>query len=342
MADDRPQTGTGTPADPGIIDAKAVIRFAAPGAAPTSKKRPAGLGRGLSALLGEAEEQGGVGASSAQQTDNDARLAGGTRSGAAMIAIADIRPHPQQPRRHFDEAALAELAASIAQQGVLQPILVRPAPDGSGYELVAGERRWRASQRAGLHQIPALVRTLDDDTTFTIALVENIQRADLTAIEEAQAYIRLRDELGHSTEAIGRMTGKSRPHIANLLRLLELPATVQAMVADGTLGMGHARALIGVPDAEALARKVVSEGLSVRAVESLVRQRKGGDGRGRRARPARANDADIAALETHLADLLGLGVRITHKGDGAGTLTLDYSSLDQLDMLCQRLSGEVI
>jgi ParB family chromosome partitioning protein len=262
-----------------------------------------------------------------------------------MIAIADIRPHPRQPRRHFDEAALAELADSIAQQGVLQPILVRPAPDGRGYELIAGERRWRASQRAGKHDIPAMVRALDDSATFTIALVENIQRADLSAIEEAEAYLRLRDELGHSAEAIGRMTGKSRPHIANLLRLLELPVAVQALVAAGSLGMGHARALIGAPDAEMLARKVVAEGLSVRAVEALVRARKAPDaqgGRGRDSGGRRANDADIAALESHLADLLGLGVRIAHKAHGGGALTLDYSSLDQLDMLCQRLSGEAI
>jgi ParB family transcriptional regulator, chromosome partitioning protein len=343
MADDRNHLAA--PMDSGVIDASAVIRFSPLGTAlPAPKKRPAGLGRGLSALLGEAEEQGGVGAGAAQ------RPGGGTGSGAgdgvAMIGISEIRPHPRQPRRHFDEAALAELAASIAENGVLQPILVRPAPDGQGYELVAGERRWRASQRAGKHQIPAMVRTLDDAATFTIALVENIQRADLSAIEEAEAYIRLREELGHSAEAIGRMTGKSRPHIANLLRLLELPASVQAMVADGSLGMGHARALIGAGDAEVLARKVVAEGLSVRAVEALVRQRKAptrrGGAQGNSGGDRRGNDADIAALESHLADLLGLGVRIAHKGNGGGTLTLDYSSLDQLDMLCQRLSGEAI
>lgn len=338
MADDR--NAPGAPQEPGVIDASAVIRFSPMGTAMSApKKRPAGLGRGLSALLGEAEEQGGVGAGAAQGPG------GGTGSGAgdgvAMIGISEIRPHPRQPRRHFDEAALAELAASIAEQGVLQPILVRPAPDGQGYELVAGERRWRASQRAGKHQIPAMVRALDDATTFTIALVENIQRADLSAIEEAEAYVRLRDELGHAPDAIGRMTGKSRSHIANLLRLLDLPAAVRAMVADGSLGMGHARALIGAPDAAALARKVVAEGLSVRAVEALVRTRKTPAQRGEKA-GARGNDADIAALESHLADLLGLGVRIAHKGHGGGVLTLNYSTLDQLDMLCQRLSGEAI
>jgi ParB family transcriptional regulator, chromosome partitioning protein len=322
----------------GPIEADAVIRFSPLGTSVSPRKRPAGLGRGLSSLLGEAEDQGGVGAEAAQQ-----RSAAASRGdGVAMIAIAEIKPHPGQPRRHFDEAALAELAASIAKQGVLQPILLRPAPSGQGYQLVAGERRWRASQRAGLHHIPALVRELDDSATFTIALVENIQRADLTAIEEAEAYLRLRDELGHSAESIGVMTGKSRSHIANLLRLLDLPERVRAMVADGTLGMGHARALIGAPDAEVLAKRVVDEGLSVRAVEALVRGRRQPTETGdRSARPA-ARDADIAALETHLSDLLGLKVRIAHRAGAGGTLALEYSSLDQLDMLCQRLSGEAI
>jgi ParB family transcriptional regulator, chromosome partitioning protein len=266
----------------------------------------------------------------------------GSGEGVSTLAVADIRPHPTQPRRHFDEAALAELAASIAEQGVLQPILVRPSPDGVGYQLVAGERRWRASQRAGKHQIPALVRDLDDSTTFTIALVENIQRADLSAIEEAEAYVRLRDELGHSAEAIGRMTGKSRSHIANLLRLLELPAAVRALVADGSLGMGHARALIGATDAEALARRIVAEGLSVRTVEALLRDRRPSTQKPARVPLNGTGDADIAALETHLSDLLGLKVRIAHRSGAGGTLALDYSSLDQLDMLCQRLSGEGI
>jgi ParB family transcriptional regulator, chromosome partitioning protein len=323
----------------GPIEADAVIRFSPLGTTVGPRKRPAGLGRGLSALLGEAEEQGGVGAAAAQ---TPVPAMAGRGDGVSTIAIADIRPHPAQPRRHFDEGALAELAASIAEQGVLQPILVRPAPDGRGYELVAGERRWRASQRAGKHQIPALIRDLDDSATFTIALVENIQRADLSAIEEAEAYVRLREDLGHSAEAIGRMTGKSRSHIANLLRLLELPVAVRALVADGSLGMGHARALIGADDAEALARRIVSEGLSVRSVEALVRGRRTPVSKPARAAARPGGDADIAALESHLSDLLGLKVRIAHQAGGGGSLSLDYSSLDQLDMLCQRLSGEAI
>jgi ParB family transcriptional regulator, chromosome partitioning protein len=326
------------PAD-GPITADAVIRFSPLGTAVIPRKRPSGLGRGLAALLGEAEEQGGVGAAAMRPNDPVARPGA---NAPGLIAIADIRPHPAQPRRHFDESALDELATSIARQGVLQPILVRPAPDQQGFELVAGERRWRASQKAGLHHIPAMVRDLDDADMFTIALVENIQRADLTAIEEAEAYLRLRDELGHSADVIGTMTGKSRSHIANLLRLLDLPMAVRTMIANGSLGMGHARALIGVPDCESLARRIIDEGLSVRAVEALVRAQRTPASKSSRTTALVARDADIAALETHLSDLLGLKVRIAHRAGAGGNLTLDYSSLDQLDMLCQRLSGEAI
>ena len=309
---------------------------AQPGAAPltpsTAKvKRPSGLGRGLSALLGDI------------QADVPINATGGQRDGFLMLAISDVRPHPLQPRRRFDEEALRELSESIAARGVVQPILVRPAPEGRGYQLVAGERRWRASQRAGLHQIPAIVRDLNDTETFTIALIENIQRQDLTAIEEADAYARLRDQLGHSQDAIGQMTGKSRSHIANILRLLELPESVRELIASGKLGMGHARALIGLDSAEELARKIVAKGLSVRKVEAMVRAtRRSATTSPPARRAAAAPDADIAALETHLSDLLGVRVRITHDVDHKGTLSLDYSSLEQLDMLCQRLSGEQI
>lgn len=294
-------------------------------------KRPAALGRGLSALLGDI------------QADVPINQPASARDGFSILAIADVHPHPLQPRRRFDEEALKELAESIAARGVVQPILVRPSPDGQGYQLVAGERRWRASQRAGLHQIPAIVRDLDETETFTIALIENIQRQDLTAIEEAEAYARLRDQLGHSQDAIGQMTGKSRSHIANILRLLELPEAVRDMIADGRLGMGHARALIGLEDAEQLARKIAAKGLSVRKVEAMVRASKRDSGRRVNAGGAiAAADADIAALEKHLSNLLGLKVRISHLPGQTGTLSLEYTSLEQLDMLCQRLSGEQI
>lgn len=291
-------------------------------------RRPSGLGRGLSALMGEIQAETPISSAS-----------GGGRGGLLLLPIGDVHPHPEQPRRHFDDAALDELAESLRARGVVQPILVRPRPSGRGWEIVAGERRWRAAQRAGLHQIPAIVRDLDDAETYTIALVENIQRKDLSAIEEADAYARLRDRLGHSADAIGRMTGKSRSHIANLLRLLELPEAVRDMIADGRLGMGHARALIGHDDALAIARKAVTKGYSVRKVEALVRaSRKGGA----QTRVRVAPDADIAALESHLADMLGIPVRIAHQSAMNGTLSLSYSNLEQLDMLCQRLSGEKI
>lgn len=306
---------------------------AAPGGgAATPRKRPIGLGRGLNALLGDAVAEAPVVARGTATIDADA---------VQHIEIASIKPLPGQPRRHFDEAAIAELADSIAARGVLQPVLLRRAPGGGGYQLVAGERRWRAAQRAGLHHVPALVRDFDEAATYEIALVENIQRQDLSAIEEALAYRRLIEEFGHSQDALARLVGKSRSHVANLMRLLDLPDAVQALVGDGRLSMGHARALIGYGDAEALAQRVVREGLSVRSVESLVRQSKVPS-------PTRAGssggtrDADIVAVERHLSELLGVPVAIAYDGGGRGALTLRFATLDQLDMICQRLSGDSI
>ncbi len=278
------------------------------------------MGRGLSSLLGDS-------------------VAGtpGERGGVQTIAIAAIVANPRQPRRHFDNEALAELTESIRARGVLQPILIRPIGAGR-YEIVAGERRWRASQAAGRHEIPALVRELDDTQAFEIALVENIQRADLDAIEEADGYRRLIDEFGHSQEALARLVGKSRSHVANLLRLLDLPQSVRDHVAAGRLSMGHARALITAADPMALAETVIARGLSVRQTEALARAAR--KPAGARASLTRAPiDADLAALERQLSDSLGLKVAIRHDG-GGGSVTVNYSSLDQLDMLCQRLSGE--
>ncbi|WP_176498543.1 ParB/RepB/Spo0J family partition protein [Sphingomonas sp. HMP6] len=261
----------------------------------------------------------------------------GASPGVRSLPVGSLTPHPGQPRRHFDEAALEELAQSIAQRGVLQPIVVRP--HGTGYQIVAGERRWRAAQRARLHEVPVIVRSFDDTETLEVALVENIQRQDLNAIEEAEAYHRLIDDFGHTQDALGKLVNKSRSHIANLLRLLELPRSVQERVVAGALTMGHARALIGAPDVEGLADQIVARGLSVRDAERLARASKietksasvGGNGR----------DPDLAALEHQLADLLGLSVRVSHGAKG-GTVTLSYSTLDQLDMVCQRLTGERI
>lgn len=297
-------------------------------------KRPHGLGRGLSALLGDVAREEPV-AQSAPSTSGKA---------IQSIEVALIQPHPEQPRRHFDEGALQELAESIAKRGVIQPIIVRP--HGGGFQIVAGERRWRAAQRAQLHRIPAIVRDFDEAETLEIALIENIQREDLNPIEEAEAYRKLIAEFHHSQEALGRLVGKSRSHVANLMRLLDLPQVVQQQVMEQKISMGHARALIGAPDCEALARQVEQKGLSVRDTEMLVRRVKKGEdapvvlreGAGAR----RDKDADIAALEQHLADILGLKVEIAHEGAVGGTLSLRYSTLDQLDMLCQRLSGERI
>ena len=292
-------------------------------------RKRSGLGRGLGALLGDIAQE--------------APLARGepTPAGIRMLPIDSLAPHPGQPRRHFDSALIDELAGSIAARGLIQPIVVRP--HGHGFQIVAGERRWRAAQRARLHEVPVVVRDLTDAETLEIALVENIQRQDLNAIEEAQAYQRLAAEFGHTQEALAQIVHKSRSHIANLLRLLDLPEPVQAQVVDGTLSMGHARALLGGRDIEALARTVVARNLSVRDTERLVRENKDGRAPSRDGKPTQgiAPDADIAALEHQLADLLGLAIRIVH-GDKGGTLTLHYSTLDQLDMVCQRLSGETL
>jgi ParB family chromosome partitioning protein len=255
-----------------------------------------------------------------------------------MMPVSSIEPHLDQPRRHFDEEALEELAASIKQRGLIQPIVVRP--HGHRYQIVAGERRWRAAQRARLHEIPVIVRDFDDAETLEVALLENIQRRDLNAIEEAEGYRRLIADYGHTQEALGKLVHKSRSHIANLLRLLDLPESVRQLVETGQLSMGHARALIGAGDPEALARDIVERGLSVREAEKLARF--GKPGRERQGRlEIKGAGADIEALERQLGDMLGLKVRITHKPDG-GTVALNYSTLDQLDMICQRLSGERI
>jgi len=290
----------------------------------TGEGRPKGLGKGLSALLGDVPPH--------LEADS-----GDPRGTTREIEVGRIRPNPNQPRTVFDEQALEELAQSIAERGVLQPILVRLS--GDGYEIIAGERRWRAAQRARLHRIPAIVRDTGEDSSAELALIENVQREDLSAIEEAQGYKQLIARYGHSQEQVGRLVNKSRSHVANLLRLLDLPAFVRDALLRGDISMGHARAVATAPDAEALTREIVAKGLSVRQAEARARQAKGVPGELiLRDRPV---DADLAALERQLADLLGLKVSVAHKGKG-GTVTLHYSSLDQLDMICQRLSGEPI
>ncbi len=289
-----------------------------------SLKPGTGLGRGLSALI-----------------DDNARTVGAEpapeRGGVREIEVARIRPNPNQPRIQFDDVSIAELAASIADRGVLQPILLRP--DGDGFQIVAGERRWRAAQRAGLHAIPAIVRDIDEAVTAELALIENIQREDLNAIEEADGYRQLIERHGHSPEQVGQLVHKSRSHVANLLRLLDLPAFVRESLLRGDISMGHARAVAAAPDPAALTRQAIAKGWSVRQTEDRARREKRPLGELRLTE--RRVDADLAALERQLADLLGLKVRVAHDGK-SGTVVLHYSSLDQLDMICQRLSGEVI
>jgi ParB family chromosome partitioning protein len=300
-----------------------------------SSDKPKGLGMGLSALLGEAAARSPAPGESAPAP---------ARGGVAEIEIARIKPNPNQPRIHFDEAAIDELAESIAQRGVLQPILLRP--DGDGFQIIAGERRWRAAQRARLHTIPAIVREIDEATTAELALIENIQRQDLNAIEEAEGYKQLIERHGHTQDQVGRIVHKSRSHVANLLRLLDLPEFVRLSLSRGDISMGHARAVATSEDPENLTREIVAKGLSVRQAEERARREKVRPGAGSdiaraSARNAPSIDPDLAALERQLGDMLGLKVQVVHKGDG-GAVTLQYSSLDQLDMICQRLSGEPI
>jgi ParB family chromosome partitioning protein len=333
--------------------------------------RPRGLGRGLSALLGEpvrtdapkpANAPPASAPSPAQRPIEPPRnvfelpmtnvapqpapapiaaapaQAANANDGPRSIAIDLVQRNPQQPRKHFDESDLGELAGSIKTHGVLQPILVRPIAGGR-YEIVAGERRWRAAQRAGLHSIPAVIREFDEVEVLEIAIVENVQRTDLNPIEEAQGFQALIDRFGRTQQDIADAVGKSRPHIANMLRLLQLPEELQEMVRDGRLSSGHARAILTAPDPRGLAQRAVSEGLNVREVERLAQQAKD-EKHGPRASAiaAEAKSADTRALEESLSNALGLIVTITDKA-GAGEVKIAYKTLEQLDDVIRRLRG---
>lgn len=286
------------------------------------KKRVSGLGRGLSALLEEA--------------------ANPPVASSTKLSIADVVANPAQPRRQFSAEAMEELIASVKAHGVLQPILVRDLQNGR-FEIVAGERRWRAAQAAGLHEIPALVKSLDDRTAFEFALVENIQRSDLNAMEEARGYARLIADFGHTQAALGAIIGKSRSHIANLLRLLDLPPAVQAMVEEGRLSMGHARALAGASEPEALAEIVTAKGLSVRATEKLAqagaaRPRHSLGSSGSTGLGAGGTDPNVDALEVQLTEQIGMPVALQMGRDSnSGSVTIRFDTLDQLDWICARL-----
>jgi ParB family chromosome partitioning protein len=276
--------------------------------------RKRGLGMGLSALLGGEPEI--------------------AREGTRSVPIEFLRPSTLQPRRHFGEDELAALAESVRAKGVMQPLLVRRvADDNEQYEIIAGERRWRAAQLAGCHELPVVVYALSDREALEVALLENVQRQDLTPLEEAEGYRRLIDEFGHTQDELGRSLGKSRSHIANLIRLLNLPGPLRTLLESGQLSAGHARALLGAIDPAPLARQVVARGLNVRQTEALVRNERQAIKLG----GARNRDADTVALERDLASRLGLPVRLQPKASG-GTLSIEYRSVEQLDGLIRRLT----
>jgi ParB family chromosome partitioning protein len=258
------------------------------------------------------------------------------------IAIELIRRNPDQPRKHFDETELEELADSIRQRGVLQPILVRPAPGAPGeYQIVAGERRWRAAQRASLHTVPAIVRTLDDSEVAEISIIENVQRADLNPLEEALGYKTLIDRFNRTQDAVAKVVGKSRSHVANSLRLLALPDPVRDHLVSGRLSAGHARAIATAPDPSLLAQAIVKDGLSVRQAEGLARRSLDKPAQKTRPSPVKPTgrkDSDTHALEQDLADILGLAVDIIDH-DGAGEIRIGYTTLEQLDDICRRLTS---
>lgn len=286
-----------------------------------SKRR---LGRGLAALIGEMDQPIPV---------DEARPA---VSADRLTPIEFVSRNPRNPRRHFDETVLQELAGSIRQHGIVQPVVVRTVGAGR-YEIIAGERRWRAAQLAGLVEIPVIIRDVDDRTALELAIVENVQRADLNPLEEAMGYDQLIEDHGYTQNDLGEIIGKSRSHVANSLRLLKLPDPVRDMLADGSLSAGHARALVSTSDPTTLARQIVAKGMSVRDAERLAQN----DIRGAQARPpsqGQTKDSDTIALERSLTDRLGLDVSITHKGHG-GQLRINYKTLEQLEEICRLLEA---
>lgn len=286
-------------------------------------EKPTRLGRGLAALIGD------------MATIEGARVT--ETGGVKRLPVEMIIANRSNPRRTFDPDQLEELTNSIREKGVMQPLLVRPSDDPNIFELIAGERRWRASQKAGLHDVPVIVRDVGDKEALELAIIENVQRADLNPLEEAQGYGQLIEQFDYTQQDLAQVIGKSRSHVANTLRLLKLPEDVRGMVASGTLTAGHARTLITADDPAHLAQQIVSGGLSVREAEALSQQR---DVAGKRkpAEPVASRDADTVALERRLSDALGLSVSLAHSERG-GKLEIRYKTLEQLDGICARLTG---
>ncbi len=279
------------------------------------------LGRGLAALIGDVESE--------SEIVDRAR-------GSRRVPIAFVRPNPRNPRKGFDNDELESLTASIREKGIVQPILVRAVEgDANSYEIIAGERRWRAAQRAGLHEVPVQVHNVSDKEALEIAIVENVQRADLNALEEAMGYQDLIETFGYSQSEVANAVGKSRPHVANMMRLLKLPEEVQVLLRDGELTAGHARALLSSQDPAAVAKQIVAGGLTVRDAEAMTARPTATP---RKSTPKR-KDADTVALERALSDATGLKVTIDHRSNGTGEVKVRYLDLDQLDDVCRRLQS---
>ena len=304
-----------------------------------SSKRAKGLGRGLSALMADVD-------TAAQPREDNASQGLPIELGEKYVPIEKIFPNPEQPRRRFADEDLKDLANSIRAKGVIQPLIVRKRPNGEGeFEIVAGERRWRASQMAQLHELPVIEREFTDTEVLEVAIIENIQRSDLNPVEEAFGYQQLMDKFGHTQEKLAEALGKSRSYIANLLRLLKLPDTVQDYLKEGKLSIGHARALITTDNATSIARQVVEGGLSVRETEKLVKRLAQGSENSdatptQRASSAADKDADTKALEGDLSAAIGMSVSVNHDSKNEkGTVVISYSSLDQLDDICRIINS---
>lgn len=299
---------------------------------PAKKTHFSGLGRGLSALLGEVESE--VLAASGNANVHGLPGSSAEQRSPRTLPIALLRPNPFQPREHFEPEALEDLANSIREKGILQPIVVRPVPgQPDEYQIVAGERRWRAAQKARLHEVPVVIRAFTDAEALEVALIENIQRADLNAIEEARGYRQLIEKFNYTQDALGQVIGRSRSHIANTIRLLQLPQTVQDYIYAGKLSAGHARTLVGQADPEAMALEFIEGRVNVREAEDRGRKAKG------KKKRAHGKDADTRALEQSLSNQLGLTVTIGHKGDKGGELKIAYKTLEQLDDVCRKLGS---
>ena len=282
----------------------------------TTKK---GLGRGLSSLMGDTETVQTTNIKVGQET---------------KIPIANLKPSPSQPRRLFNKNSINELADSIKAKGLVQPLVVRPSPsDANSYEIIAGERRWRAAQIAQLHEVPVVIRNFNDTEALEIAIIENVQRSDLSPIEEAAGYKRLIENHGHTQEDLSGIVGKSRSHIANIIRLLSLPQSIQDMITEGKISSGHARAIMNSAFPEQLAEKIINENLSVRDAENLAKDKKG------IIKKIKLKDPDTIDLENKISEKLGLTININHKGKKGGSIKIDYKTLDQLEMITQKLKN---